>query len=180
MKLTFDLTPQDYIDYTLFYARRAPFFKKPRRRLRIVTALCAVVVVLGALSRVHIMNVMHGAILAGLILLLALVIYGVIVKITDASLRHNARAMFLTAGRNNSVGARIVECGDQHLTEHASYYDMTARYKQFIVLQRSATAFYLTSGPTAVLIIPLRAFSSGEEQEKFIELMKEKGIPYEP
>ncbi|EJP28420.1 hypothetical protein HMPREF1147_1437 [Selenomonas sp. FOBRC9] len=180
MKFTFDLTPQDYIDYTLFYARRAPFFKKQRRRLRFVTAVCVLAAVLAALSRVHIMNVIQGAILAGLILLLALVIYWVIVKITDASLRRNARTMYLTAGRNNSVGARIIECGDQHLTERALYYDMTARYKQFIVLQRSATAFYLTSGPTAVLIIPLRAFSSGEEQEKFIELMKEKGIPYEP
>ncbi|WP_288321744.1 YcxB family protein [uncultured Selenomonas sp.] len=179
MKFTFDLTPQDYIDYTLFYARRAPFFKKQRRRLRLAAAFGPSVVFVFVLLRGRVADLVHGAILAGLMLLLALVIYWVMVKISNAALRRNARAMFLTAGRNNSVGARIIECGDQHLTEHASYYDMTARYKQFIALQRSATAFYLTMGPAEVLIIPLRAFSSDEEQKKFIDLMGQKEIPYE-
>ncbi len=180
MKFTFDLTPQDHIDYTLFYARRAPFFKKQRNRLRILCALVPIAAFLLILTTAREMDVRHGAVLAGVMLLLACVLYWAMARLADASLRRNARAMFLTTGRNNSVGARIVECGEQHLTEHASYYDMTARYKQFIALARSATAFYLTMGPALALVIPLRAFSSGEEQEKFIDLMKEKGIPYEP
>ncbi|EKU71025.1 YcxB family protein [Selenomonas sp. F0473] len=180
MKFTFDLTPQDRIDFTLFYARRAPFFKKQRKRLRILSALVPIVAFLLILTMVRGMDVRQGAMLAGAMLLLALALYWVTVKLTDASLRRNARAMFLTAGRNNSVGARIVECGEEHLTEHASYYDMTARYKQFIALERSATAFYLMMGPASVLIIPMRVFPSGEEQGNFIDFMKGKGIPYEP
>lgn len=171
MKIDFDLTEQDYIDFQLFFLRTSPQVRKRIVILRVLFAAASIVAGLLSYDRDKPLSVFAVTMAVAIIVAIFFVV-GIPQLHEISSIRIIKKT--LKDQRNNLLGHYVMTLGTDKLYSTSTTVESSFAYETFIDMKLSDRAIYLFSGPTNAVIIPFHAFSSEKEKHEVIAFLQSK------
>lgn len=170
MEITYKVEPEDFVAFNLSYMQGSPVMRKNIRTTRLVSAGliliggCILMEVLGALNAVS--AVVYAA--------LAVAVYALTPRLMERRIRKGVLSM-LARPQNRSV------CSDKALTLDENQMVLTGggedSHYEYSVVERvteDSEHYFIYVGAMAALIVPFRAFASGEDKAAFYNLLCER------
>lgn len=173
--VTFNLTEQDYLDFSIFWLRTSKYIRKTLRILRIVAALLLLSLPLLFINKegkgISVFDVLFFSIVA-------LLFFIFIPKLHTALTLWQLKKMI--AGKRNSIlGNQTITIQEEGIRKSSSSGESFVFYNTFIDMKQSDKAIYLFTGPAIAIIIPFHAFSSEKERKELAEFLQRKVIASE-
>lgn len=170
MEITYQVEPEDFVAFNLSYMGTSPVMKKNIRTTRLVSAGliavggCILMDLLGALNAVS----------AAAYVALAAVIYFLTPRLMERRVRKGVLKM-LARPQNKNI------CAEKTLTLEENQIILTgggedSRYEYSVVerVTEDAEHYFIYVGAMAALIVPFRAFQTGEDKAAFYKLLCER------
>lgn len=173
MKFTFDLTEQDYLDFNMFVIKN---YKMYQRQLLVFQIIFTIIPLA---ERLYFFITKPENLKANVVMLFVMVILSVLFfkffpKVFNALTLRRAKALLFKEGKNNILGERTIEFGEDKIYSKTIYTESFTDYKMITKTDFSNTAFYIFTLPAMAIIIPFRVFSSREEKDAFIVFLYSK------
>lgn len=169
MKISFDLTEQEYMEHISFCMRNSEIFRKKIEKMRLMLSTTP------ALLGITIVSVTGSKgfnFFIGIIFLTAAVF--VISPMLFHKLIENKVLKIIYKKDSNILDERTILFKHSYLNEKTSQGDNIVEYSQIFKAKQTDKAIYLFNSPVSTIIIPFRVFSSEEEKEEFINFIKSK------
>lgn len=175
MKYTFKLTEQEYLDFNVFTINHVEVTSRQKKMVRYlftITPLGTGLVfwVLEGKAAFDFTNL----VLFVFMLILTLLFWNYSPKLYDRLILSNAKKILLNEGRQHIICERetsFEENGIQHKTE---YEETLTKYSALTDIKQSDKALYLYTSPVTAIILPLRIFTTKEEEESLVAFLKTK------
>lgn len=161
MKVTFDLTLQDYIDFTVFHSKNSKRLKFQVETYRIFTSLIPIIIGL-IIMWFDDSNDVYLMIFSSLI---SIIVFFYLPK-------YFYDDMIKTEVFNNDIilGKKTLEFYDDIMR----FNNINLRYDSITCIKQSDSAIYLFRSYMSVFIIPFRVFELDEQKQEFIDYINSK------
>lgn len=170
MEITYKVEPEDFVAFNLSYIHGSPVMRANVRNTRLISAGlilvggCILMEVLGAL------NAVSAAVYAAL----AVAVFFLTPRLMEHRVRKNVLRM-LARPQNKDI------CSEKTLTLEENQIILTGggedSHYEYSVVERvteDSEHYFIYVGAMAALIVPFRAFSSGEDKAAFYNLLCER------
>ena len=156
MKISFDLTEQEYMEHISFCMRNSEIFRRKIEKMRLMLSATP------ALLGITIVSVTGNK---GFNFFIGIIFLTAAVFVISPMLFHKLI--------ENKV-LKIIYKKDSNILGERTQGDNIVEYSQIFKAKQTDKAIYLFNPPVSTIIIPFRVFSSEEEKEEFINFIKSK------
>lgn len=175
LRLSFDFTKQDYLDFSMFAIEDLKFYRRQKKIFHIVftvvpTGVWLVFWLMEGTGTIDFVDKCTLSVMG----VLSLLFYRYFPKFYDALILANTKKIIFKEGRSNIFGRTTVEFGEERLLHITEYEESSMRYEKITKVMESDKAIYLFTAPSMAVILPLRVFESREEKEAFAEFIGRK------
>lgn len=170
MEIAYKVEPEDFVAFNLSYMYSSRVMKVNVRNTSIVSAGlvlvggCILMEVLGCLTPVS----------AGLYALLSAAVYFMVPHLMKRRVRRGILAMLARPQNKSICSEKKLSLTEKEIILAGGGEDSHYEYRVVEGVTEDAAHFFIYVGPMAALIVPFRAFQSGEEKAAFYRLLCER------
>ena len=169
MKITYQIEPEDFIAFNLSYMRNTPEMRKKINRMRLV---CAGIILIGGIAMMVASNTFDLVSLIIYIILAALV-YRFLPRVMDRRVRRSIMKLLDRPEHAGVCSEKVLNLKNNEIYFAGGENNDHYPYGEVKRITEDAEHYFIHAGKSGAIIVPFRAFSSGEEKAAFYNLLCE-------
>ncbi len=170
MEITYQIEPEDFVAFNLSYMNGSSVMRASIRNTRLI---CAGIVAVGGCLLMYMLHSLN-AISAIAYIALAAVIYALMPRFMVSKVRKGVLRMLARPQNKDICSEKTFTLGETEMALCGGGEDSHYEYKVVERVTEDTEHYFIYVGAMAALIIPFRAFATGEEKAGFYNQLCER------
>ena len=163
MNITYQIEPDDFVAFNLSYIQSSPVMRTNVRNTRMISAG---IILVGGCILMQVLDMLN-ILTAAVYVVLAAAVFFAVPHLMKRRVRKSILRMLARPQNKNICSEKTMTLAENELILTGGGEDSHYEYQTVERVAEDAEHYFIYVGPMAALIVPFRAFGSGEEKAAF-------------